>query len=185
VNIFIYIYINKYVCVYICIYTFENMNINVEFSPLHHTSRDLDDLTAETQNLSGQESVPSHPRNSRCRTLCQNLLSFYQKRPKCSYAIIFTAIAVSSLITFVLISVGPCHLKSSHSKPLTNFKLSWKRPFNVILFGDSLIRNPSRGYNLLGRIDVLLPQSNLNLIDMGEGGNKINDMLLRIEEVNI
>jgi hypothetical protein len=97
----------------------------------------------------------------------------------------FSAIAVSSLITFILITVGPCHLKSSYSKPLTNFKLSWKRPFNVILFGDSLIRNPNRGYDLLGRISALLPQTNLNLIDMGEGGNKINDMLLRIEEVNI
>lgn len=157
----------------------------VEFSPLHHTGRDLEDLTAETQNLSGQESVPVHPIISKCRTLCQNLLSFYRKRPKCLYTIIFFAIAVISLITYILVTVGPCHLKSSYSKPLTNFKLSWKRPFNVILFGDSLIRNPSRGYDLLGRISALLPQSNLNLIDMGEGGNKIYDMLLRIEEVNI
>jgi hypothetical protein len=160
------------------------MEKNVQFSPLHHTSRDLDDLT-ETQNLSGQESSLLHPKDSRCRNLCQNLLLFHRKRPKCSYAIISSLIAVISIVIFILVTGGPCHLNLTYTRPLTNFKLSWKRSLNVILFGDSLIRNPSRGYNLLGRIAALLPQTNLNVIDMGEGGNKINDMLLRIEEVAI
>lgn len=165
------------------------MEITAQFRPLQITEHD--DLT-ENGNSSGQESVALHPKDSKAvpsklknyiSNFSRILISFYHRRPKCAKAIIICLIAFISVIILLLVAVGPCYLDLSYSRPLSNFKLSWNRPFNVIFFGDSLIRNPSRGYNLLGRIEALIPQSRLNLIDMGEGGDKINNLLLRLEEV--
>jgi hypothetical protein len=117
----------------------------------------------------------------RLRRACIPLIC--RRNPGRSRLIIAATVLI--IVIFFTATCDPCLFDPSYQErlPCETLLITKHRIFSVAFFGDSLIRNPPRGYNMLGKIEMLIPDFNLNLMDFGVGGDKISDMLHRIDDV--
>jgi hypothetical protein len=137
---------------------------------------DKDDDIINTPNVKVSENLPSS-RTAKVLTCHKN------------YPVVFALFygAFLTVIVFFLITCAPtCTLGPSYYRPLTLEKKDTQ--FNLIMFGDSLITgNHRQKFNIFpiiaSKVASFIPHYNLNMINFGEGGNRIIDLRNRIEPV--
>lgn len=146
----------------------------IEYSRVPAVGNDSDTFQIDVEDTLGQSNRNSERRQSLCSKLCR------------MWKIIALVVAVVYFaVSFAVLAFGPCSMRPSDYAPLqesSSEKIN-KTPFNLILFGDSLVRNTYTGYDLPDRLSHLLPQYDLNVMDFGVGGNKILDMKRRLDDV--
>ena len=122
--------------------------------------------------------------NGQTTTKASCCLSAWTRRRLC-YLAIFLVVCIVILLPCLLVMGRTCVLPSNYNQPLSSSSTSRNadRPFNVILFGDSLIANPFAGYDLAQRIQAYLPKYTLTLYNEGQGGTTISSMLRRLSTI--
>ena len=139
-------------------------------------SDDKDDDIIKTPNVKVSENLPSS-RLAKVLTCHKN------------HSVVFALFygAFLTVIVFFLITCAPtCTLGPSYYRPLTLEKEAAQ--FNLIMFGDSLITgNHRQKFNIFpiiaSKVASFIPHYNLNMINFGEGGNRIIGLRNRIEPV--
>ena len=108
------------------------------------------------------------------------VLKWLQRHPVLVASVLTCAALVSILF---LILAGPCVLNQwyYYQSPLSNAYASLSS-LNVVLMGDSLVMGSKFPifYIVATRIQALLPNFNLKLHDLGQGGNGITAIKLRL-----
>jgi hypothetical protein len=139
-------------------------------------SDDKDDDIVKTSNV----KVSKNPPSSRLT----NVLACHKNHPVL-FALFYSAIL--TVAVFFLITCAPtCTLGPSYYRPLTLEKKATQ--FNLIMFGDSLITgNHRQKFNIFpiiaSKVASFIPHYNLNMINFGEGENRIIELRNRIEPV--
>lgn len=106
-----------------------------------------------------------------------------------NYLVLCAIFYVASLtaIVFFLVTCAPsCILGPSYHRPLTLERRDTQ--FNLVMFGDSLITgNHRQKFNMFpsiaSKVSSFIPHYNLNMINFGEGGNRINELRNRLDPV--
>lgn len=140
------------------------------------SSDDKDDDIINTPNGKVSENHPS--------SIVAKVLTCHKNHPVL-FALFYGVFLI--VVVFFLITCAPtCTLGPSYYRPLTLEKKDTQ--FNLIMFGDSLITgNHRQKFNMFpiiaSKVSSFIPHYNLNMINFGEGGNRIIELRNRIEPV--
>lgn len=134
---------------------------------------DMENIIVENSNDKGQKTAKT-----------SYFFRIWTRRRLC-YLAIFLFVCIVILLPCLLVMGRTCVLPPNYNQPLSSSGTNRNadRPFNVILFGDSLIANPFAGYELAKRIQAYLPKYTLTLYNEGQGGNTIGSMLRRLSTI--